>query len=94
MAPITNNDIQPIVEKLKELREDAKDAGIIEDGVWTSMDELWTGPDLTLDQIKTLSNDMMESLRKAHLNQALNEGIVQDILELVKLMLPLALAAV
>jgi len=85
---------EAVVEAVRALRDEAEKAGIVEVSVWTSLDDMWKGPDVDLSKIAVLAADTMSEVRKAHARSQLTAGMVNRVLDLAKVMLPLAMAAV
>ena len=82
---------EAVVNGIKALREAAEAAGIVKPDPWASLDSVWKGPDVDLEKIAVLGDETLAAVRKAFVEGSIEEGMVNQVLDLAKLLLPMAL---
>ena len=86
-----STDRDDVLKKVKDLREAAEEAGLVESDPWASLDAVWKGPDVDLEKISVLGEEAIAAIHEAHAEGRADQSIVKQALELAKLLLPAAL---
>ena len=81
-----------VVESIKSLRVSAEQAGLVAPDPWASLDTMWKGPDVDLQKISAIGQETMEALRQAHAEGKADASLINQVLDLAKILLPVALA--
>ena len=87
----TNRD--RLLGQLKTLRAKAQDAGLIEPDTWSLLDEVWSGPEVDLEELAMVADDTITTVRQAYVEGRIEEEVVLEALGLAKTLLPFALKA-
>ena len=82
---------EAVVNGIKTLRESAEAAGIVKPDPWVSLDSVWKGPDVDLEKIAILGDETLAAVRKALADGSIEEGMFNQVLDLAKMLLPMAL---
>ena len=85
---------QAVLTQVRDLRTKAEEAGLLEADPWASLDEVWKGPDVDLDQIAIVGEETITAVRQAYLEGRVDESLLLQALDLVRTLLPLALRTV
>ncbi len=82
-----------LLKQVQELRAEAEKAGLVASDPWASLDAVWKGPDVDLEQITVIGEETLDAVRQAHAQGKAEASIIGKALDLAKLLLPAALVA-
>jgi len=83
--------IASAVAEVRDLREKAEAAGLVEPDPWAALDSSWKGPDVDTSQVAIVGAEAIEAVRKAYLEGRAEATLVVQAIDLAKAVLPLAL---
>ena len=83
---------EEVIQQIQSLRESAESAGLVEADPWASLDSLWKGPDVDVEKIAALGQDTLNAVRQAHADGTATAALIQQALDLTRVLLPVALA--
>ena len=89
-----STDRDEVLNKVKDLRESAEEAGLVESDPWASLDAVWKGPDVDLEKISILGEETIAAIHEAYAEGRAEQSIVMQALELAKMLLPAALTQI
>jgi hypothetical protein len=84
---------EDLLQQVQELRAEAEKAGLVASDQWASLDAVWKGPDVDLEQIAVIGEETLEAVRRACAEGKADTNLLTKALELAKLILPAALMA-
>ena len=82
-----------LLRQVKDLRTAAEAAGIVEADPWASLDDVWKGPDVNLEEIRVIGEETISAVVQAYGEGRVGQAVLVKALDLAKTLLPLALAA-
>ena len=82
-----------LLKQVQELRAEAEKAGLVASDPWASLDAVWKGPDVDLEQITVIGEETLEAVRQACAEGKADTNLLTKALDLAKLLLPAALMA-
>lgn len=81
---------EEFVADINELKKLMVNTGMLkEDDPWDSLDNLWKGCDINIDEITIVSDEMMETVRTAYAQGKADQEVISKALSIFQKVIPL-----